>query len=846
MTATRAAGRRKAKPDNRDDDVVPPLDLRMVPAALAAWSGCLIALWLGAPVAFLTGAVAAVGAVAALLTRNRRWRRGLLVGLFCLAAGSGMCAARMTIANSSPVYHAAERGAYADIVMDIGTDPTPLVSRGRATGTRYLVHGTLVTAALGGQRWTVNLAVSAFCDAPGWAIVIPGQRISTRGKLGIDAFERWPTISVNCNRAPGLVSAEPWWQRFSSHLRSTFVAVADGLDGDAAGLLPGLVLGDRTGIPPALTQDAKVTGLTHLLAVSGSHFAVLCGALLVVLRRAGPRIAAAGGLLFSIALVIVVRPGPSVLRAAVMGGLTLAALLLGRSRSMLPALAVAVIVLLFWEPALAVEPGFALSVQATAVIILVAPHWSEALQRRGWPAGWADLVAVPAVAQLGTMPVIAAISGTVSVWALPVNIMVVPAVTAALVLGALSALLSVWWTGGATLLAQLAAPAADWIAFCAHWVASWPAATLSWPTSTSGVLALAGLSITVPLALRSRKIRALSIAVVAGIAVVLIPTQALAPGWPPPDWLAIGCEVGQGDGFVIATGIPGSAIVVDTGPEASVMDRCLTRLGVQAVPIIVLTHLHADHINGLLGVMRDRAVGQVGVGPGRDPAPAWGQVLDTAANAGVPVVSLRLGAQMVIGQLGLTVLGPDPRRVSRVLGPNDQSVVLLIEVSGFRMIFAGDIQEAGQQALLDSGQVLQADVLKLPHHGSAKLLPAFMAAVHPSVVMIGVGVGNDFGHPTEYALHLVESVGVQVILRTDRDGDIGVTRIDGVLGTATRGAAAIQPRRGRRFRKRGNWPVRPALRRAHARVDRLFAGLAGGARSVPARPRAPPRDCRGQ
>ena len=844
-----ALRRRRNKADA--DESAPPLDFRLIAPALAMWTGCLIALLAGPNPAFITALLAAVAAIAVLLRAQQRWRLGLAVALFCLAGGSAMCAARTVAAMQSPIFAAATQSNYADAVIEIGTDPTPLATRGGPTGTRYVIGGTLVEATVGGHKYQPDQPIAVFGDDDGWATVIPGQRVSTRGRLGVDTFASWPTLSINARVAPNLIAAEPWWQHASGTLRGSFVSLTKPLAGDAAGLLPGLVLGDRSGISPALTQDSKITGLTHLLAVSGSHFAVLCGAVLVLLRRAGPRPAALGGLLFSMALVGVVRPSPSVLRAAVMGGLTLAALMVGRTRSILPALASAVMVLLLWNPALAVDAGFALSVQATAAIVLVAPRWSDALQRRGWPAGWANLLAVPTVAHLGTMPVIAALSGTVSVWAIPANILVGPAVPVCLILGVLAALCSVWWTTGASVLAHVVEPAANWIAFCAHWVAGWPAATLAWPTTTPGILALTGLVITVPLALRFPRLRAVAAAAVAGAAVVLIPTTVLTPGWPPPDWLTIGCEVGQGDGFVVSTGIRGQAVVIDTGPEPSVMDRCLTRLGVTDIPLLVLTHLHADHIDGLTGVLHNRTVSQIGVGPGREPPPAWGHLLDTADLSTVPVVALTLGARFNVGQLVITVLGPDRSRVSAALGPNDQSVVLMIAVGGFRLLFSGDVESSAQQALLNSGQALQADVLKLPHHGSAKLLPAFMAAVHPSIVLIGVGVGNDFGHPSEYALRLAKSVGVQLILRTDTDGDIAVNLVDGVLGTATRGAAPIQPRTARglkrprqRVRRRGSSPAPPGPQRAPGRVGPRAPAPADGARSTRSPPPGRPRGCR--
>ena len=516
---------------------------------------------------------------------------------------------------------------------------------------------------------------------------------------------------------------------------------------------------------------------------------------------------------------MIVRPSPSVLRAAVMGGLTLLALLAGRTRSTVPALAAAVVVLLLLDPALAEDAAFALSVQATAAIVLVAPRWTTALERRGWPTGWANLLTVPAVAQLGTMPVIAGLSGSVSVWALPANILASPAVPVALILGAIGALLAGWWDGAATVVVAMAAPAAEWIAFCAHWVAGWPFAVLPWPSEPVAILALAALTVGVPLALTLPRIRAVALAVVVVAGAVLVPATVISGGWPPPGWSAVGCEVGQGDGFVVATGSPGEAVVIDAGPEPSVMDRCLDRLGVDRVPLFILTHLHADHVDGVDGVLDGREVAALAVGPGREPAAAWRTVLRQAADAGVPVTGLVLGTRLTVGRLVVTVLGPDPSRVSSYLGPNDQSVVVMIEAGTARMLFTGDIEDAGQRALVQSGVDLSADVLKIPHHGSATLRPDFMAAVRARIVLVGVGVDNDFGHPTAFALQLAERSGAALILRTDTGGDVAVTDTDGVLAGHQRGASVIRTRSASRSIPVSSQRLRRARRQFYGRPD---------------------------
>jgi competence protein ComEC len=249
-----------------------------------------------------------------------------------------------------------------------------------------------------------------------------------------------------------------------------------------------------------------------------------------------------------VGFVILVRPSPSVLRAAAMGGLGLLALATGRPRSAVPGLAAVIILLVLVDPQLAGEAGFALSVLATAGLLLIAPGWRDGLRRLRVPAGLAEAIAVPAAAQLACAPVIAALSGAVGLVAVPANLLAVPAVPPATVLGVAAALLSQVWPAGAELAARLAA-----------WPARWPV-----------LVRLAAV-------------------VTAAIVVGTLPIRIVASGWPSPGWLVVTCDVGQGDATVLAVA-PGQAIVVDTGPEPAAVDGCLWRLGVGHVTLLVVSH----------------------------------------------------------------------------------------------------------------------------------------------------------------------------------------------------------------------------------------------------------------
>jgi competence protein ComEC len=154
------------------------------------------------------------------------------------------------------------------------------------------------------------------------------------------------------------------------------------------------------------------------------------------------------------------------------------------------------------------------------------------------------------------------------------------------------------------------------------------------------------------------------------------------------------------------------------------------------------------------------------------------------------VTQVTPGGRWEADGLQLEVLGPTRTFVGTDSDPNNDSVVLRATRGGVRMLLTGDIEQPAQQALLDSGADLRADILKQPHHGSSKLLPQFVAAVGASVAVIGVGAGNDYGHPSPTALRRDREAGIAVLLRTDADGDVQVVMTDTGLGAVTRGTAA--------------------------------------------------------
>ncbi|WP_430333185.1 ComEC/Rec2 family competence protein [Rhodococcus sp. ACT016] len=769
-----------------------PLDLRLVPSAAACWAVTLVGLLAGwRPAMVVAIALAGVGTLAAALLV---WRRGratrpvlIDVGVVVVAAallGAGFAAAIAVRAHAvavHPLVHKAATGASATLTVVLADDPKPLRSKGFGGSRQLMIRGSLQSVADGRATTRVGGAVLVFAEAPQWEDLLPGQRVTLRGRLAVPERSDLTVAVVRATGPPVSVDPPSTIERWAGGVRARLAAAATAaLPSDQAGLLPGLVVGDTSALPQQTKDAFTAAGLSHLTAVSGANVSIVLGAVLLVVRGIGigPR---AGAVLAGVALaafVVIARPSPSVLRAAAMGCVALLALVTGRGKQAIPALAASVIVLLALFPSLAVDFGFALSVVATAGLVIVAPVLVDWLRKRGWPRWLAEMCAVAVAAFAVTAPVVAAMSGTVSVVSIVANILVAPVVAPITVVGAVAAIVAVAWVPAAVLLVRIASPPLWWLLQVADRAAAVPGGTIAVAGGLTGAVVVAVVLAVAALVARHPWSRRILLALTVGVAAVWVPTRVYSPGWPADGWAFVACDVGQGDGLVLSTG-DGRAVVVDAGPDPGPMDRCLRRLGIDEIALVIVTHLHADHYGGLDGVLDGRAVGAIAIGPSNLPGGGFRFVSGAAARAGVSLVRLEPGRDLVLGQLRLQVLGPlvpTPRTEEAADdAANDTSLVVRASTPAGTVLLTGDVEAAGQRALLRSGVSLRADVLKLPHHGSRTTAPEFIAAVRPRLAVISVGAGNPFGHPNPGIVDRLTASGA-VTMRTDVDGDVAVVR----------------------------------------------------------------------
>lgn len=482
----------------------PPLDVRLVPAALTSWAVTAAGIiWsVGVLMTVVAGAIAASMLLRWWTIRAAANRDGPVFGAAAVL-GVGLVGACFALSVGLRAHEVRHHPILARVGTTVTVTVTPAESPRVLTGGRLLFRAALQQVA----GAPTDGAVTVF--APGWrgGEVTAGRPTTFRARVGRPTR---PDLTVAVLTAAGepTVGSAPAAQRLAGRIRAAFAATARlTLPVDQAAMLPALVLGDTSAVSAPAASDFRTAGLTHLTAVSGANVTIVCGVALLSAALVGPRIAALFAFLVLIAFVVVVEPSASVLRAAVMGAIGLLAVVSSRRRQAIPVLACSVIALMIGAPQLAVDMGFALSVVATAALVLIAPVWSARLVDRGWPRPLAAAVSVAVAAQLVTAPLVAGISGRFSVLSVAANLVVAAVIPPITVIGTAAAVLAAWWPSGAGLLIRFTGPELWWLLQVAHRVAAVPGASVPVPSGAAGVVVVAVVSMALVWGWRWRWVR---------------------------------------------------------------------------------------------------------------------------------------------------------------------------------------------------------------------------------------------------------------------------------------------------------------------------------------------------
>ena len=624
----------------------------------------------------------------------------------------------------------------AEVTAVITTDPQRTAKR--VTGQNFLPPSFSFLASarqINGSagEFKLRTPVRVITSDKGVVGLLPGQQITFSASVLESKEPRAGALLISRSDIKVLTEASSWAKSLAEIRLGLREASGTG---DGASLIPGMVLGDTSLQSDQFKSNMRRSGLTHLVAVSGANFAIVSAFVLwcmqFLFRSMRFRIIATAIAL--ICFIGLVRPSPSVLRAAAMAAVLLVAYGTKRGADSLPALGFAIAIVVVGDPWQARDPGFALSVLATAGLLLYAPRVVNFFGRFV-PKILAQAAAPPIAAMIFCAPVIVALSGFLSPASLFANLFAAPAVAPITITGFIAALISPLFPQLSSLLITCVKPLAIWIAWVADWAAGFRVVTLQ-----KGLLGFLVITLVIALFLLAPKKFIVT-------AIVLILSLSYLQRFPAGDWQVANCDIGQGDGAAINLGNH-RAIVIDTGPDPELIDRCLKQLGVREIPLLIITHGHADHIAGWPGVTKGRKIGQT-----------WYQNIKRGARAQL---------QSTKGSVDIEVLWPD----SGNYDPNNSSIAVRITTKDYTLFAGGDMEPLSQSLIAST--MREVDIYKVCHHGSAYQDEIFTRALSPQVAMISVGAGNSYGHPAPATLELLAQTGAKV-LRTDRDGAIAIS-----------------------------------------------------------------------
>ncbi len=516
----------------------------------------------------------------------------------------------------------------------------------------------------------------------------------------------------------------------------------------AVASLNALLLGDRSGMSDADWTVLRRTGTSHLFAISGLHLGLVAGAawgLGVLLWRALlwrwlPRARDPAALLAAAAAVsyaAISGFGVPVQRALIMCLLGLLLIVGGRERPALALLGLAAVLVVGLNPMVLLGPGFWLSFSAVLAIILYLKRWPQ--QPR-----WRRLLGLQLWLSLFLLPLVWFCFGGVAWLSVPVNLLLVPLfglLLPALMLGAAADVLLDWSDPLRVLLLLLELL---WRMLDAVAAPAWSYTSLAQPGLSATVLAMAGLAW---LVLGRGRRRA------AGL-LCLLPLLGAGEGRPAPGELRVWFwDVGQGQSVLLQTAH--RDLLYDAGPAwpggfdagARLVVPALRSIGVRRLDRLIISHPDSDHAGGAAAVRE-----AFGLGAAPPPCIA-GEAWDWDG-------------------VHFELLHPEPGDWS----DNDGSCVLLVRTAAGRsLLLTGDIQRAGEAALLRVPERLRVDLISVPHHGSSSSSSAeFLAAVSPRWAVVSSGWGNRWGFPRPDVMARYAERKVQVLQTAEQ----GALRFD--------------------------------------------------------------------
>ena len=554
--------------------------------------------------------------------------------------------------------------------------------------------------------------------------------------------------------------------------------------GGYGGLFKALTIGERNALPQSARTRFAQSGIAHILAISGLHLGIFALVLncifgfLPLSRKVRSLIVIC--ILFFYAGICGFRP--PVMRAVIMISMVFGALIFERPKNIENTLFFALIVILACDPESLFGPSLQLSFAAVwGITTFYSPLTRSVTRGRRlpvWIRYFAGIFVVSVIANILTAPIVSVHFGSMALYSIPVNLIVIPLTFCIIVCGLCSWCLISLGSVAAPLAAVSSHITGFFLRFLSlltEYISGLPHATVS----TGSISPLWGITLVIWLYIISRSQGRRTFKK----AVLYIPlTVMLFSTWYPllssemfgkPHGSVVFFDVGQGDSALVRYGRSRS-FLVDAGPRfgtydagASLIVPSLKNIGVSRLDGLILSHIHTDHSGGIESVIEN--IPTTHIFCRRAIADSLSAVF------GESVIGVSAGDSIAFKEGGILILSPAPDeesyRARNITGENNYSVLARFDMEGVRLLFTGDIERDAQHLMLSWGKSLKSDILKVPHHGAPGLMDEFISAVHPELAVISCGANNRYGHPGKITLERLARRGANVY-RTDRDGTI--------------------------------------------------------------------------